>query len=79
MDYQQKNAQILAEWLTKHPSVQKVFYPGLDPVKMSHAAIPKGERERLGITDNLIRVSVGLEEIKDLLEDFDQALVRCNS
>jgi cysteine-S-conjugate beta-lyase len=44
------------------------------PVKMSHAAIPKAERERFGITDNLIRVSVGLEDIDDLIEDFSKAL-----
>jgi cystathionine beta-lyase/cystathionine gamma-synthase len=44
------------------------------PVKMSHAAIPKAERERLGITDTLIRISVGLEDIEDLIADFDQAL-----
>lgn len=128
LDYQQNNAQILAEWLQKHVNVQQVFYPGLEehegraihfsqadgagavlsfrtvneesakkfmktvktaavavslggvetivsyPVKMSHAAIPKAERERLGITDELIRVSVGLEEIEDLIEDFGMAL-----
>lgn len=44
------------------------------PVKMSHAAMPKAERERLGITENLIRVSVGLEDISDLTEDFERAL-----
>lgn len=44
------------------------------PVKMSHAAIPKPERKRLGITDNLIRVSVGLEDVEDLIEDFSNAL-----
>lgn len=44
------------------------------PVKMSHAAVPKSERERLGITDDLIRVSVGLEDIEDLIEDFEKAL-----
>ncbi|MBK5246745.1 MAG: PLP-dependent transferase [Peptostreptococcaceae bacterium] len=44
------------------------------PVKMSHASMPKKERERLGITDNLIRVSVGLEDIGDLINDFEQAL-----
>jgi cystathionine beta-lyase len=44
------------------------------PVKMSHAGIPVAERERLGITDTLIRVSVGLEDIDDLIEDFDKAL-----
>ncbi|MDS1030896.1 aminotransferase class V-fold PLP-dependent enzyme [Bacillota bacterium LX-D] len=128
MDYQQKNAQKLAEWLDQHEKVQSVYYPGLPnhvsrdihfsqadgagavlsfktvsdaqarsfmqkvslaavavslggvetivsyPVKMSHAAMPKEERERLGITDNLIRVSVGLEDISDLIEDFASAL-----
>lgn len=44
------------------------------PSKMSHAAVPKSERERLGITDDLIRVSVGLEDIEDLIEDFEKAL-----
>jgi cystathionine beta-lyase/cystathionine gamma-synthase len=44
------------------------------PVKMSHASIPPAERERLGITDTLIRISVGLEDPEDLIADFDQAL-----
>jgi cystathionine beta-lyase len=44
------------------------------PVRMSHASIPPAERERLGITDTLIRVSAGLEDPEDLLEDFEQAL-----
>jgi len=44
------------------------------PVRMSHASMPREERERLGIGEELIRVSVGLEEIEDLLEDFAQAL-----
>lgn len=129
MDYQQKSAQKLAEWLEKHNKVKDVFYPGLEghegreihysqadgagavlsfktiddetagrfmknvkmaavavslggvetivsyPVKMSHAAIPKHERERLGIADNLIRVSVGLEDVEDLIKDFGKALI----
>jgi cysteine-S-conjugate beta-lyase len=41
------------------------------PAKMSHAAVPPAERERLGITDNLIRLSVGLEEASDLIEDLE--------
>lgn len=40
------------------------------PAKMSHAAIPQLERRRLGITDNLIRLSVGLEDAGDLIEDL---------
>lgn len=43
------------------------------PVKMSHAAMPKDEREKHGITENLIRVSVGLEDIDDLIYDFEKA------
>jgi cystathionine beta-lyase/cystathionine gamma-synthase len=44
------------------------------PVRMSHAAMPPAERERLGITGALVRVSVGLEHIDDLIGDFDEAL-----
>ena len=44
------------------------------PVKMSHAAIPEKERLELGINPKIIRVSVGLEDIEDLIEDFDRAL-----
>lgn len=44
------------------------------PVTMSHAAMPESERLSLGITDSLIRVSVGLEDVEDLIKDFDQAL-----
>jgi cystathionine beta-lyase/cystathionine gamma-synthase len=44
------------------------------PVKMSHASIPPEERARLGITDDLIRISAGLEDADDLMADFDQAL-----
>lgn len=128
MDYQQANAQKLAEWLLKQKQITNVYYPGLEshagynihklqadgagavlsfttdkeqtvksfmknvklaavavslggvetivsyPVKMSHAAIPRSERERLGITDNLIRVSLGIEDVDDLISDFQQAL-----
>ncbi len=128
MDYQQQNAQKLAEWLNEHERVEKVYYPGLKdhvgreihfsqatgagavlsfktvdekiarnfmsnvhlsavavslggvetivsyPVRMSHAAMPKDDRERLGITDNLIRISAGLEDVDDLIEDFNRAL-----
>jgi cystathionine beta-lyase/cystathionine gamma-synthase len=44
------------------------------PVKMSHINMPIPERERMGITDNLVRISVGLESANDLIADFDQAL-----
>ena len=43
------------------------------PVTMSHAAIPKEERDKRGITDGLLRFSVGLENVDDLIADFEQA------
>ncbi len=44
------------------------------PATMSHAAMPREERERRGITDGLIRLSVGLEDADDLIRDLEQAL-----
>ncbi|WP_424766351.1 trans-sulfuration enzyme family protein [Paenibacillus sp. sgz302251] len=44
------------------------------PAMMSHAAMPKEVRHARGITDGLVRYSVGLEDIEDLIEDLDQAL-----
>ncbi|MRX52804.1 cystathionine beta-lyase [Bacillus idriensis] len=46
------------------------------PARMSHAAMPKEERERRGITDGLLRISVGLEDADDLIKDFKQALAK---
>lgn len=44
------------------------------PARMSHASMPKSEREKRGITDGLLRLSVGLENPEDLIKDFHQAL-----
>jgi len=44
------------------------------PASMTHAAIPKEEREKTGVVDSLIRLSVGIEDIEDLISDLDQAL-----
>ncbi|MDP5043795.1 MAG: PLP-dependent aspartate aminotransferase family protein, partial [Leeuwenhoekiella sp.] len=44
------------------------------PASMTHASIPKEDSENLGIKDSLIRLSVGIEDIDDLLEDLKQAL-----
>jgi cystathionine gamma-lyase len=44
------------------------------PVSMTHASIPKEAREAVGVTDNLLRLSVGVEDIDDLLDDLEQAL-----
>ncbi|MBU5212329.1 cystathionine beta-lyase [Heyndrickxia oleronia] len=45
------------------------------PATMSHAAMPKKEREKRGITDGLLRLSVGLENVDDLIKDIEQALL----
>jgi len=125
-----KNGKAIAEYLVKHPKIDKVYWPGLPshpnheiaksqmrdfggmvsfttvgdkledaleiveksklfslaeslggveslighPSTMTHAAIPKDERETAGVTDSLIRLSVGIEDAEDLIADLDQAL-----
>ena len=44
------------------------------PATMTHASIPKEERDKIGIADNLIRLSVGIEDISDLVDDIKQAI-----
>ena len=44
------------------------------PASMTHASIPKEEREKTGVSDSLIRLSVGVEDEKDLIEDLSRAL-----
>ena len=46
------------------------------PASMTHMSIPKMEREKYGITDGLIRMSVGIENIEDLFDDLQQALAK---
>ncbi len=118
----------IAEWLTTHPRVRAVYYPGLPthpqhdlarrqmdgfggmigvelgdaayarrvverttvfelaeslggveslighPATMTHASVPLEMRQRMGLTDGLIRLSVGIEDPDDLVEDLQQAL-----
>lgn len=128
MAQHEKNAQIIAEYLEKHPKVERVVYPGLKshpqhaiakkqmlgyggmitfflkgdikkskkfletvelfslaeslggvesliehPAIMTHASVPKKVRESIGLSDNLIRLSVGIENVHDLLEDLEKA------
>ncbi len=122
------NGMGLAEYLVKHPKVQKVYYPGLKthpqhdlarrqmrgfggmisfdlgsldaaktilksvrllalaeslggveslishPATMTHASVPVDRRNALGITDGLVRISAGIEDLDDLKDDLDQAL-----
>lgn len=44
------------------------------PATMTHAAVPEETRAKLGITDGLVRISVGIEDIEDIIADLDQAL-----
>jgi cystathionine beta-lyase len=45
------------------------------PATMTHASIPKEKRDKIGVVDSLIRLSVGIEDIEDLIDDLKQALV----
>ena len=128
MDRAMQNAVDIANYLEKHPKVDKVIYPGLqshpqfelnkkqsrgtgamisfyikgdinmadrflravklftlaeslggveslieNPALMTHGSVPAEHRKMLGIDDNFIRISVGIEDIKDLLADLDRA------
>jgi cystathionine beta-lyase/cystathionine gamma-synthase len=42
---------------------------------MTHASMPKEVREQVGITDSLVRLSVGIEDVEDIMADLDQALL----
>ena len=46
------------------------------PATMTHASVPVEVRQRIGITEGLIRLSVGIEDVEDLIADLDQALAR---
>ncbi|MFQ5822636.1 MAG: trans-sulfuration enzyme family protein [bacterium] len=134
MQQHHSNAMEIARYLTKHPKVEKVIYPGLQshpqhelakrqqldpdgnpgfggmisfemgswergkkllesvslfslaeslggveslishPASMTHASIPKEERTKIGLTDGLVRISVGVESVDDLINDLEQAL-----
>jgi cystathionine beta-lyase/cystathionine gamma-synthase len=44
------------------------------PASMTHASVPKDEREKYGFTDSLVRLSVGIEDVEDLIEDIEKAI-----
>jgi len=44
------------------------------PASMTHASVPLELRKKMGLTDSLVRLSVGIEDVDDLIEDLDQAL-----
>ncbi len=131
MDCQARNAETIAGYLSRHPMVEKIYYPGLleesttqyatyrkqctnagamitfdirgerkeayafldnlkvfklavslggteslaeHPATMTHTDVDPNERITLGITDKMVRLSVGIENVDDLLWDLDQAL-----
>jgi len=45
------------------------------PAQMTHSSIPKEMRDRIGITESLVRLSVGIEDVEDIIADIDQALL----
>ncbi|PID03943.1 methionine gamma-lyase [Sporosarcina sp. P2] len=128
MERHSANAEIIFEYLQKHPKVEEVFYPFDDqhpqyeiakkqmkmggglisftikggkeeaqkllnhlslvklavslgdaetlmqhPATMTHSAVPKEDREKMGVSDTLLRLSVGLEHMEDIMADLDQA------
>ena len=44
------------------------------PASMTHASVPRSEREKVGLTDGLVRISVGIEDLDDLVRDLEQSL-----
>jgi cystathionine beta-lyase/cystathionine gamma-synthase len=44
------------------------------PALMTHASVPEEQRQKLGITDSLVRLSVGVEDVRDLIDDLKTAL-----
>jgi len=79
VDGGQREAYALLRGLTLFP--QAVSLGGVEslieyPWTMTHAAVPEDARRAMGIAENLIRVSVGIEDIDDLVADFDQALAK---
>jgi len=44
------------------------------PASMTHASIPRAEKDRIGVTDSLVRLSVGIEDAEDLISDLSTAL-----
>jgi cystathionine beta-lyase/cystathionine gamma-synthase len=61
------------------PSLGGVETLVTQPAKTSHAGLRAEDRERLAITDDLVRISVGIEDADDLIEDFEQALERAGA
>ena len=75
-----RNEQKVEEFLSKLRHIQPMVSLGgvettiCQPTQTSHQKMPKEDRLRIGVTDRLLRVSVGIENVEDLMEDLEQAL-----
>jgi cystathionine beta-lyase/cystathionine gamma-synthase len=56
------------------PSLGDVSTTSSHPARSSHAYLSRAAREAMGVTDGLIRISTGIEDVADILEDLSQAL-----
>jgi cystathionine beta-lyase/cystathionine gamma-synthase len=80
MSFEPKGGKTAAEQFMKHVSIP-IIAPSLGgveslltrPAATSHSGMSPEDRKRLGITDGLIRVSIGIEATEDLIEDFGEA------
>mgnify|MGYP005666330671 CR=1 FL=1 len=62
------------QFCTLAPTLGDVDTLILHPASMSHISVPKDIRESYGITDGLVRISVGIEDVRDIIADLEQAL-----
>lgn len=60
--------------MSTHSGLSTSFFADEDRVIMTHASVPPEERAKLGISDNLCRLSIGVEDIEDILSDLKNAL-----
>ncbi|SHE45415.1 trans-sulfuration enzyme family protein [Alkalibacter saccharofermentans] len=79
LSFETKTDKAAKDFLNKVESILAVSLGGVEtivsyPTKMSHGSMPKEVKSDLGISDKLIRISVGLEDTGDLIADFEQAL-----
>lgn len=80
LSFELRNPQSLPQFVSRlHYAIYAVSLGGVEtivshPATMSHQALSPRERDALGVTDALLRVSVGIESSEDLIEDFGQAL-----
>lgn len=71
--YEKNQIQIIFE-MTFHPPQFPIVQLFFSRVSMTHVSVPENEKKELGISDTLIRLSVGLEDEENIIADLDQAL-----